>query len=290
MISLDPVKRKIILKEIEHWRQSKLLPEHYCDFLRNLYIESHSNEQGSVSGVKDHEPSGSKLKKLMTLKGLLSSLGISVFILMIFLYFTSFHPLMQTALSVLLVGILISIGIVERAKHPIGSFSALGAGSILSLFLGLFILYVNDWAGAGVTVALVAACGLLWIWVGVVARIGLLQLCGWFALLLGYLWMIQWLHAEPSWLILQAYTLPICLVFYYIGKRLYNGITSSGAVLMLASGLFLLLPEVYGLIFTEISGLVLQPALAVKMALAGMAIWTQWKWIKNKSGWLTEHE
>ena len=26
-----------IVKEIEHWQRSKLLPEQYCDFLLNLY-------------------------------------------------------------------------------------------------------------------------------------------------------------------------------------------------------------------------------------------------------------
>ena len=32
-------RRTIIVREIEHWRRSKLLPDHYCDFLLNLYAD-----------------------------------------------------------------------------------------------------------------------------------------------------------------------------------------------------------------------------------------------------------
>lgn len=38
--SLDQKKKRaIVLHEIEYWRQSRLLPEPYCDFLSNLYRE-----------------------------------------------------------------------------------------------------------------------------------------------------------------------------------------------------------------------------------------------------------
>lgn len=32
-------RKKIILNEILFWKQNKLLPEHYCDFLAALYTE-----------------------------------------------------------------------------------------------------------------------------------------------------------------------------------------------------------------------------------------------------------
>ena len=33
-------KRVIMIAEIEYWRKHKLLKEHYCDFLSNLYLEN----------------------------------------------------------------------------------------------------------------------------------------------------------------------------------------------------------------------------------------------------------
>jgi hypothetical protein len=39
MAALDNEKRNLVVKEIEAWRRSKLLPEQYCDFLQNLYLD-----------------------------------------------------------------------------------------------------------------------------------------------------------------------------------------------------------------------------------------------------------
>ncbi len=37
-------KKQIILNEIAFWKQNKLLPEHYCDFLTNLYVQGDGTE------------------------------------------------------------------------------------------------------------------------------------------------------------------------------------------------------------------------------------------------------
>lgn len=38
-------RKKIILNEILFWKQNKLLPEHYCDFLATLYTEGADIEE-----------------------------------------------------------------------------------------------------------------------------------------------------------------------------------------------------------------------------------------------------
>lgn len=38
-------RKKIILNEILFWKQNKLLPEHYCDFLATLYAEGEDYEK-----------------------------------------------------------------------------------------------------------------------------------------------------------------------------------------------------------------------------------------------------
>ena len=47
---MDAEKRKMIVREIDHWRRSKLLPEHYCDFLMNLYVDESTPKPASLMG------------------------------------------------------------------------------------------------------------------------------------------------------------------------------------------------------------------------------------------------
>ncbi|MFD2446093.1 hypothetical protein ACFSO7_19215 [Bacillus sp. CGMCC 1.16607] len=53
---MDVQRKKIIIKEIEYWKESSLLPEHYCNFLLTLYSEGNhpgtelkSKKQGNWS-------------------------------------------------------------------------------------------------------------------------------------------------------------------------------------------------------------------------------------------------
>jgi hypothetical protein len=39
---MDDSRKQIIIKEIGYWKKTRLLPEHYCDFLLALYTEGNS--------------------------------------------------------------------------------------------------------------------------------------------------------------------------------------------------------------------------------------------------------
>ena len=45
-------KKQIIMNEIAFWKQSKLLPEQYCDFLMTLYSEG-NHEQEVIGKAKN---------------------------------------------------------------------------------------------------------------------------------------------------------------------------------------------------------------------------------------------
>ncbi|ATP39484.1 hypothetical protein CSE16_05145 [Solibacillus sp. R5-41] len=49
-------KKQIIMNEITFWKQNKLLPEHYCDFLMTLYSEGNNNEEISGNAKKAINP------------------------------------------------------------------------------------------------------------------------------------------------------------------------------------------------------------------------------------------
>lgn len=55
-------KKQIIMNEITFWKQNKLLPEHYCDFLMTLYTEG-NNEQQATGNVKKAVRNVEKRKK-----------------------------------------------------------------------------------------------------------------------------------------------------------------------------------------------------------------------------------
>jgi hypothetical protein len=243
---MDPEKRMVILGEIERWRRSRLLPEQYCDFLRNLYLEGEAEPAGAGWLHVGKRAANRLVSGWKPAYGWAAAAFIAM-LLFSGLYFTFFHPLLQTVLSAALVALLIGIGLAERHRRPLAGFAALGAGCLLAPLLGLVALWQFDAAGPRATVALTAACGVVWIAAGLAARIGLLQLSGHFALILAYLWLIRSWHGEPGLWLLQLYLVPAAAALYAAGRWIYGGIGSAGAMLMLAAGIALVAPEVYAL-------------------------------------------
>src|SRR5690606_24033273 len=104
-------------------------------------------------------------------------------------------------------------------------------------------------------------------------RFALLQLSGYIALLLSYLWLVQYWHANPGFWILQLYLVPVCLGLYAAGNWIYGGIGSAGGMMMFSAGFALALPELYGLLFAGMNPLTAAVSLIVKGVLAGYAVW-----------------
>ncbi|EON71765.1 hypothetical protein [Lysinibacillus sphaericus] len=76
-------RKKIILNEILFWKQNKLLPEHYCDFLATLYAEGTDVEELEYATHKQAILPSEKRKMIF----LLGALCISV-IALLYVYFT----------------------------------------------------------------------------------------------------------------------------------------------------------------------------------------------------------
>lgn len=53
---MNAQRKKIIMAEINYWKQNKLLPEHYCDFLITLYTQGdHEQEISATDAVLSKE-------------------------------------------------------------------------------------------------------------------------------------------------------------------------------------------------------------------------------------------
>ncbi|GAE30689.1 hypothetical protein [Halalkalibacter hemicellulosilyticus] len=80
-------RKEIVIREIKHWRKSKLLPEHYCDFLLTLYMEGEGAEETSFF-------------KKFTLIPLIMVYAMFLLTVLIF-YFTQFPLLLQIGIAII---------------------------------------------------------------------------------------------------------------------------------------------------------------------------------------------
>ena len=93
---MDENRKQIIIKEIGYWKNNKLLPEQYCNFLLALYTEG--------TGLNETN-NGSKNRKKMFLWLLIIPIIIFTF------YFTELSFILQIALSIvfIFIGIYLTI-------------------------------------------------------------------------------------------------------------------------------------------------------------------------------------
>ncbi|MFC0558056.1 hypothetical protein [Halalkalibacter alkalisediminis] len=83
---MDNKRKDIILKEIKYWKQSRLLPEHYCDFLLTLYSEGETLDQR----LKED----SQVSKLKPFLWFITAQALFLLAVLV-IYFTDFSLIMQ---------------------------------------------------------------------------------------------------------------------------------------------------------------------------------------------------
>ena len=89
-MTMNPQRKRMIISEIKYWKENKLLPEHYCDFLITLYTQG-ENEIKIVEGVLLKEKK--KLNRTIIVLTMLTTL-ISV-CMFVFIH----HPILTLSLA-----------------------------------------------------------------------------------------------------------------------------------------------------------------------------------------------
>ena len=275
MNELDAEKRKIIVYEIEHWRKNKLLPEHLCDFLLNLYLEDPADRPKKWGDVSASSIRNSNWKVWILIFG---GLGLISFIA---LNFNSFQIPMQISISALFILVCYMVGGVTRIKNPTISYLTLGLGSILLLNVGLFLLHKHE-ADQKVIVAYTVLCSIVWMVTGITARMSIFHFGGWFVLILVYGWVLNYNIETFDWLGLQMSWVPVSIVLLWLGWLFHHNNKQMGAVLLLVGFLVWFIPDVYGLLLTDLPQGGLQLSLMLRIVVAGIALfslrkkWTEW--------------
>ncbi|MEG0450018.1 MAG: hypothetical protein RR595_09190 [Lysinibacillus sp.] len=126
-------RKKIILNEILFWKQNKLLPEHYCDFLATLYAEGND--------IEDLEDANHKQAILPTEKRKMIFLAVSLFIgafIVLYLLFTLPTATWILSIVVSILAIILMIIAFQSAKKN-GLLSPIFHILAMLLFFGLSI-------------------------------------------------------------------------------------------------------------------------------------------------------
>lgn len=271
---MEQEKRKIIVREIEHWRRSKLLPEHYCDFLLNLYDADPAERDSRVWGVSKNAIQNSSWKNWAF------GIGITALIAYIVTHFNSFQFPMQIMSALGFVAGCYAVGFANRSKHPAAAQGLVGAGSVALLGAGFYLLRRYELDEAVLMMAYVSFCCFVWIIVGLASRMGLFQYCGWMGLALVYGLLLHD-RTELGWIGAQASWLPLCLLFGWFGWLLHKSSKSTGAVLLLVCFTLWWMPEAYLFLTNESVRSLLQLLLLGKLVIAGAALFgLRKKWIE----------
>ncbi len=170
---MDNEKKEIIIKEIYHWKDSKLLPDTYCDFLLALYTEG--NHEDEISNIS---------KELKTPPFFLIGAVLILFMISVLVtYFTELLFVLQTVTTgfLLLSSIFVTAFLIKRKT----SYQIALVISFIQLLLASlsFVEYTTAGNQFWIAVSVILNC-LLWIVTGGLLRIYYLLVSGIIALVI----------------------------------------------------------------------------------------------------------
>ncbi len=265
---MNPERRQVIVREIEHWRRSKVLPDQYCDFLLNLYADP--EEQ---MAYKEPNTVGKAVAAIQKATGMQWFLTFGTFTLIsiVVLYFSRFPPVMQIVIVASACFIFLRLGIKMRVRNEAFGLAATGIGMLVLLAGGLHLLELYSLTDWGWTTAFLAVCALFWIVYGIKQRIAILHLCGWLTALLVYGWLLFQFTDEPKWYEAQLYWLPLAILFGWGSWFIHRWTKPVSAILFIICALAWFLPELYSALIIG-SSLIIQIQILIKIAIGGAAL------------------
>ena len=274
---MNEERRRTIIREIDYWQKNKLLPDQYCDFLMNLYMSDEEIER-PASGWAGRAVS---VVNSASGKQWLLAFGIFSAACLVVLYFSVFHPVLQTALTLLAVVLLLYFGLRKRRGNEAAGLALISLGMLTLLVAGIVMLRLHGLDTPLGTSLFLIGCGLFWIVFGIAARYPILHYCGWLAIFLVYAMLLASGDDQPKWYEVQLFWLPASFVFGWFSWFVHRWSKPSSAVLFAAAATLWFMPELYAAILMDQPDWI-QLALIAKIAAGGGIIyalrkqWTVW--------------
>jgi len=273
---MDQDKRAIIIKEIQYWKRTRLLPEHYCDFLLNLY----SSGQGEASAARER----STIVAARDSGGWLwfAAIGIIATAVIFALNFSVFPFLLQIAASVLFVIALIIFGIKVASRSMPVAYLSLGAGCLLMLIAGEWMLVQHGFERSGWAIGYLALCCLIWTIIGAYLHLAFLCFSGLTGILFVYAWLLS-LWLDPLYGVpLQLAWIMAAALFVWLAYTARQKLRSLGRNCFVEGCLAWLAPEIMAAIFGNELTVGLQVAMVGKIIVLGLLLmifrkrWIEW--------------
>lgn len=246
IVSMDQERRIVIIREIERWRRGKLLPDQYCDFLLNLYIENpEEREQAGIRGKAAAAVGRSSGKQWLIVFAIFS------FISLIALYFSVFPPVLQIGVTGGAVVALLYIGLRLRERHEPTAISLIGLAMFTLLASGLYILFSQGYTDWGYTAGYIGFCAVFWILFGLGSAISTLHFAGWAAAILVYALLLYQQAQAPGWYEVQLFWVPMACLFLWLSWFVKRWNKPASAVMIGVGALLWMMPEIYSALLLE---------------------------------------
>lgn len=233
---MDRGKREVILDEIEYWRENRLLPGHYCDFLINLYDVDQERSDKKVLSMNSLQQGN--------IRTWLFTFIVVCFICLTILYFATFPFLVQLVCIPLFTALCYTGGIRLRTRNALASSFLLAIGSLLMLGLGIFLIREQGMDERIFTTLLILVCAIIWCILGYVISSPVLLYIGFGAFVLLYAGFFAQVQPRASWLMLQGLWLPISLLLMWFCWLVHHRGKKMAAVYFTSSLAVWFMPEI----------------------------------------------
>ena len=264
----------MVVKEIEYWRRSKLLPDQYCDFLLNLYVDP-DEEQSAQRYPSSQVGKAVAVIQKATGKQWLITIGTFTLISFVMLYFSRFHLILQIAIIIGGVSACLWLGSKLRQRNEATGLSLTSIGMLLLLGGGLYMIEQQGLHQWGWKVAFIGFCSLFWIAYGIRKQIQILHLCGWLAAVLVYGWLLSRVAEDAPWYEVQLFWLPFSFLFAWSSWFVHRWAKPVSAILFTIGATMWFMPEIYTLVIvSDVSWLQIQMQLLAKIALGGILLFS----------------
>jgi len=268
-------KRKLIVNEIEVWRRNKLLPEQYCDFLQNLYLEDlERRPKNSVEAAVRVIGQASVFHWIL-------AFGIFVIICMTVLHFNAFPLSLQIIIAGLVTAGFVALGGHWREARPTSALMALGGGVAFLFVTGNVILILHGWTEGAGPIVLLSVLSVLSIASGLIIRFALIHWFGWLAFVALYAKLLFAHLPDAAWAEIQLFWIPVSLLFLWLSWYTHVRVASVGVVFFANALLTWFMPELHAALI-GIDPQLVQAGLVGKTVLAGAGLyllrkqWMEW--------------
>jgi hypothetical protein len=174
---MNPQRKRMIISEIKYWKQNKLLPEHYCDFLITLYAQGEDEKEARAA-------QGILVKEKKKLNRTISTLSILAIIVSGGMFIFNQYPVLTLTLTAI-VSLLFLLLTMRKSTNQMGVAPFLYILASLMLLLMSLKLWVVYFEGHTMLLIglLVLNCA-LWLFAGRLLKLHYFTISGAAGLLL----------------------------------------------------------------------------------------------------------